>query len=557
MKKIFKIYFNFYKDNFLLFIATLVQIILSGIIPIAISVYCKYFLDFVLLGKMDYAIILSALIILIQIINFIVKNFVEKRNLIISSSKKIHMNEIINKKICKNYIECFDNVKYMNELNRASLFAEKGNLEIINSINTSIAKLISISGISLLAIAFGNLLLLAVIVVSVFISMILKYISQNISDSYRSEKMSSSRIITYFKNVFKNKNSVVDIKTNNCSSVINKYFECEMNEYRDKTLKYNKKNHKNKFFSLLNILLTDMIIYIYLGFQIIRNGMEISTFTMIITACQSLNNTLITISTSLMSLRECIIEYNYYDKFINDNGNSSNGDISLEEDIYEIKMNDISFKYGEREIFNKINLSIKKGQKIAIIGKNGSGKTTLINLLLGLYSPASGQIMYNDININKLKLESIYNRISYLQQDSVIFNIPIIDNICLSSYSSDYLKFLNQFSLNEKINSTELGINTKISRKLYEQGTELSGGEKQKILLSRLFNKNSEIIILDEFEKFLDEHTKKLVFEYIRDIKKTVIFITHSISNCDFADVFFKVDENNVSVLTFKEMYEK
>lgn len=554
MKRIFKIYLNFYKNNIFLFIATVFQIILSGIVPVAISIYSKYFLDLILLDKIEYAIIISFFIVLIQIIKFIVKIFVEKGNLILSSSNKTRMIEDINKKICNNYSSCFDDVNYMNELNRAISFAEKGNLDIVVAINTCVARLISIFGISLLAFTFGNFVLLFVIVISVIISIILKYFYQNNYDSFRNKRMSSSRIITYFKNIFKIKNSVIDIKTNNCSLVMNKYFETAMDEYKNETLNYNKRSNKNKFFSLLNILLVDMIIYIYLGYQIIKKGMGISTFAMMVTACHSLSDTLITISNSLMSLRECVIEHSYYDKFINDNNNCSNGKIELKEDVYEIKMKDVCFKYGNHEILEKINLSIKKGQKVAIVGKNGSGKTTLINLLLGLYVPYSGEIMYNGINLQEFELSSIYNHISYLQQDSVIFNIPIVDNICLSNNSSDYSKFINQFSLDEKINNTEFGVNTKISRKLYKDGTELSGGEKQKILLARLFNKKSQIIILDEFEKFLDENTKKIVFDYIKKLNKTVILITHNVANCEFADVIFKIDDKQILTTTFGEI---
>jgi ABC-type bacteriocin/lantibiotic exporter with double-glycine peptidase domain len=91
-------------------------------------------------------------------------------------------------------------------------------------------------------------------------------------------------------------------------------------------------------------------------------------------------------------------------------------------------------------------------------------------------------------------------------------------------------------------------------KNVYKNGTELSGGEKQKILLARLFCKDADIFILDEFEKNLDESTKKNVFEYILHLDKTIIYVTHDVSNCEFADVILKVDGKQIIETTFEEI---
>ena len=184
-----------------------------------------------------------------------------------------------------------------------------------------------------------------------------------------------------------------------------------------------------------------------------------------------------------------------------------------------LEFDDVDFSYSfDNTLFNNLNLEIEKGTKVGITGESGVGKTTLIKIMAGLISVDSGNILASH---NYLK------NIAYVPQDSFIFNGTIKDNICLSKKDNRLLEqIVTSLQLDHKFDSLELGLDTV----LYENGTNISGGQKQLIGLARAFFKNSDILILDEATSNLDELSEKLVINYMNEFlnNKTIIFNYHN-----------------------------
>lgn len=185
-----------------------------------------------------------------------------------------------------------------------------------------------------------------------------------------------------------------------------------------------------------------------------------------------------------------------------------------------IKIENLSFYYSEeKNILNNINLSIKPGEKVAIIGSSGCGKTTLLKLVLGILKPTSGKVLMSNSNIQDIDTDMIFEQIAYIQQDVFIFDGTIKDNITLYQKYSD-----SQFNKAIKLSNLEELIKEKGKDYMCgENGNKLSGGEKQKIALARSILKKSKLLVADEITASLDNDSSYLIMNSILNIKDTTI----------------------------------
>ena len=207
------------------------------------------------------------------------------------------------------------------------------------------------------------------------------------------------------------------------------------------------------------------------------------------------------------------------------NGNAINADVG------EIAIKNLSFQYGERKIIDDLSLSIKKGEKIAFVGESGSGKSTLIKILLGLLKYNQGKVRLGDMELSGICLNNLYDRVSYLSQDAPVFDGTIKENLVFEKKVSEeqMLGALSEVQLSHLVGNLAEGLNTEIG----EKGTCLSGGEKQRLALARLWFEDSELVILDEATSAMDnlteENVMKSVMQKMKD--KTVIAIAHRLNS--------------------------
>ena len=207
------------------------------------------------------------------------------------------------------------------------------------------------------------------------------------------------------------------------------------------------------------------------------------------------------------------------------NGNAINADVG------EIAIKNLSFQYGERKIIDDLSLSIKKGEKIAFVGESGSGKSTLIKILLGLLKYNQGEVRLGDMELKEICLNNLYDRVSYLSQDAPVFDGTIKENLVFEKQVSEeqMLGALSEVQLSHLVENLAEGLNTEIG----EKGTCLSGGEKQRLALARLWFEDSELVILDEATSAMDnlteENVMKSVMQKMKD--KTVIAIAHRLNS--------------------------
>lgn len=209
------------------------------------------------------------------------------------------------------------------------------------------------------------------------------------------------------------------------------------------------------------------------------------------------------------------------------------------ENTGDIQFENISFSYGYRkDVFNDFSFTLPKGKITAVIGESGSGKTTLASLLQCLYPLKSGKITINGFNIEHFTYESIRSLISTVPQQLNLFSGNIIENIAVGDLQPDMeriISIIRQLGLIPFIEKLPNGFETQVG----ENGTSLSGGEKQRIAIARALYKNPEILIFDEATSSLDSEAEEYIKKAIADLKqqgKTILIIAHRLSTVIDAD---------------------
>lgn len=232
-----------------------------------------------------------------------------------------------------------------------------------------------------------------------------------------------------------------------------------------------------------------------------------------------------------------------------------------EEEIEDFEKNDNDKLEGNIEIKNltynypgyietvleNININIKKGESLGIIGVIGSGKTTLMNLLLKLYDVERGKIFIDGKDINDIKVKTIRDNICYITQDNFLFSATLKENINLfkDEYKDeDIEESTKQAMIYDEISSMEEGINTVIG----EKGIDLSGGQKQRVVISRAFLNNSNIIIFDDTFSALDNRTEQHVLNNIKELtkNKTCIIVSNRISDIKDCDKIIVLEQGEI-----------
>lgn len=209
-------------------------------------------------------------------------------------------------------------------------------------------------------------------------------------------------------------------------------------------------------------------------------------------------------------------------------------------------------KEDGKNVLRHVNLKISKGEKVAIVGYNGAGKTTLIKLIMRLYDPTEGEILYNGVNIKEFDPAEYRKMIGTVFQDFKIFATTVAENVMDGEYTEDdrqtVLGALEAADFTDKLETLDNGIDTQLTREFDDNGTNLSGGEAQKIAISRVFARKYPIVIMDEPSSALDPMAEyNLNRSILRNTEgKTVIFISHRLSTTRIADKIYMFDTGNL-----------
>lgn len=243
---------------------------------------------------------------------------------------------------------------------------------------------------------------------------------------------------------------------------------------------------------------------------------------------------------------------NYF-KYFDIESNFQSGTIKeINNNEFTLEFDNVSFKYPNAHDYalKNVTFTLRKGERIALVGVNGSGKTTMIKLLCRLYKPTEGRILLNGIDINQYDYSYYIQQLAVVFQDYKIFSFTIAQNIATNDNfeQNSILNAINKAGLEGLLDRMHSGINTPLYKDFDEGGIEISGGESQKIAIARAIYKKTPIIILDEPTASLDPISENEIYKKFNDIAEdnTVIFISHRMAACNFSNVIYVFDNGTI-----------
>src|SRR4026209_2055136 len=219
--------------------------------------------------------------------------------------------------------------------------------------------------------------------------------------------------------------------------------------------------------------------------------------------------------------------------------------------IQQLEFTHVGFKHhtASQHAINNISFKVKTGETIAFVGPSGSGKTTLMKLLVGLYRPQHGKILYNGIDENNIHFEDLRNQIGFVTQDTQLFSGTIRENLTFvnpKATEEEVLDSMNKASCQSLLERAEKGLDTMIG----EGGLKLSGGEKQRLSIARALLRKPKLLLFDEATSALDSLTEEEITDTIRDISQegsqVTILIAHRLSTIMHADRIYVLEKGDV-----------
>lgn len=220
-------------------------------------------------------------------------------------------------------------------------------------------------------------------------------------------------------------------------------------------------------------------------------------------------------------------------------------DLSMVQGDMTFKGIHYKYDYGQ-DILSDINLTIKQGSKIALVGISGSGKSTLAKMMVNFYNPNQGEIRLGDMNLNQIDKKSLRQHINYLPQQPYVFNGTILENLLLGAKEGttreDILRAVELAEIREDIERMPLNYQTELT----SDGTGISGGQRQRIALARALLTDAPILILDEATSSLDILTEKRIVDNLMNLDKTLIFIAHRLTIAERVEKVIVLDRGKI-----------
>lgn len=212
-----------------------------------------------------------------------------------------------------------------------------------------------------------------------------------------------------------------------------------------------------------------------------------------------------------------------------------------------IRLEDVTFSYGEKVILNNVSLKIPRGKTVALVGPSGGGKSTLMDLIPRFIEPAEGRVLFDDTDIRSIKMDSLRAQLGFVNQESILFNDTIFNNIAFgkSDATQEQVEAAAKIAnAHEFIVNTDNGYQTNIG----DRGVKLSGGQKQRLSIARAVLKNPPIMLLDEATSALDTESEKLVQDALNQLMKnrTTLVIAHRLSTIQNADIIVVLESGRI-----------
>ena len=304
-------------------------------------------------------------------------------------------------------------------------------------------------------------------------------------------------------------------------------------------------------------MLRNGVAYVYLIAMALNQGLPASQFLLYFTAIGGFTTWITGILAGFSTLNKQSLDLSAVREFLEvpelfrfEDGKP----LKAEKIPYEIELRNVRFRYpgAEQDTIHGLNLTIRAGEKLAVVGLNGAGKTTLVKLICGFYDPTEGEVLLNGEDIRQYNRRDYYKLFTAVFQNFSILETTLADNITQATENIDRDRLkdcVEKAGLTEKIDSLKDGMDTHVGRAVYEDGIDLSGGETQRLMLARALYKGAPIMVLDEPTAALDPIAENDMYLKYNQMTAgcTAVYISHRLASTRFCDRIILLSGGNIA----------
>lgn len=395
---------------------------------------------------------------------------------------------------------------------------------------------------------FGAIAVMAVVILIVAVRMNKAWFKA--SDEYSR----LDRIFYYFLNMFSDYNTGKEIRIYKEQDLIEHTATDRLLTDGERILKKASMNtaKQSSFVAVLGALV-GFGIYLFIGVKGLYGLFGIGSLVLYCGAFMQIIGGIMKMAVTFGKTAEMVPLVNYYFKIVNTEDEMTYGEKELDlSGSFEIEFKNVFFKYPGAESYalQNVNLKIKNGRHLAVVGRNGSGKTTFIKLMCRLYDVTDGEILINGVNIKDYTRDSIVKLYSVVFQDFKIFSVSLKDNVCANADFNSHRLYacLENANIRDRAERLPNKENTYLYKDLDKSGVEISGGEAQKLALARALYKDAPVVVLDEPTAALDPIAENEIYSRFNTFvqNKTAIYISHRLSSCAFCDEIAVFDKSRL-----------
>lgn len=422
------------------------------------------------------------------------------------------------------------------------------------------AKFLTMIGMVLMT-GYLSPILLVSLVVHVLVLMWTSKLTHDYEYSKKEELSKARRRTGYYERTTQDFSYGKDIRIFNLRERIMTNYQQEINAYTTLFAKIRNREFLLGLAGIVTLLISNLLTYGILLQNILDGGMEVSTFTMYVTMITSLMALMIECGQDLTFIWN---EGEYVDDFYKlldaplvCEGEKTKADVfagKYADKSLEIVFDHVTFRYPgtEKNIFTDLNFTIHAGERLAIVGVNGAGKSTLVKLMTGLFAPTEGHIYINGVDIAELKKQELYDLYSVVFQDVNVLAFTLRENVSCKAENVDdtcVQTALEKVGLWEKVQGFEKGLDQMMLKVIDEDGTDFSGGERQKLSIARGLYKDAPMVIMDEPTAALDALAEAEIYENFSTLVegKTAVYISHRLASTRFCDKIALFDADGLA----------
>lgn len=344
-----------------------------------------------------------------------------------------------------------------------------------------------------------------------------------------------------------------------------KLFDKQNSNFLQKALDHT--NWNAKTFAVVNTItdIAPLLVIGYAGYQVIQGDLTVGTLVAFVAYIDRLYNPLRRLVNSSTTLTQALASMDRVFEFIDEKYDIVDAPNAVEcKNVSgNMKFENVSFSYGDDDddqiVLKDINLDIKSGETVALVGMSGGGKSTLVSLISRFYDVTDGRILLDGTDIRSYKVRSLRDKIGMVHQDTFLFSESVKHNILLGkpgATDEEIIEAAKAANAHEFIENLPQGYDTKVG----ERGVKLSGGQKQRIAIARVFLKNPPLLIWDEATSALDLESEHLIQESLEELAKnrTTFIVAHRLSTITHADKIVLIEHGEVvEIGTHSELMSK